>query len=147
MEEETLRSCIERMVAAKQTMNTPRDQLGDFRREARSDGLNIQALNPLVEVLSEHQHDRGARVLTDLIYYAQVAGANLPLSGNGTPAGRWSEGVPGQQTVTVTDLGASQSDIPAGLKSRRRHISPSFRLAFDGVLAGCVSVFLVWLLH
>ena len=147
MEEETLRSCIERMVAAKVTMNTARDQLVDFRREARSDEMNIEALNPLVEILSEHPYDRGARVLTDLISYAQVASSDLPLSGNGTPAGGWSKGVPGQQTVTDTDLEASQSDTPAGSKSRRRHISPSFRLAFNGVLAGCLSYFLVWLLN
>ena len=147
MEEETLRSCIERMVAEKETMNTARDQLVDYRREARSDGLNIQALNPLVDILSEHPHDRGARVLTDLIYYAQVAGTNLPLSGNGTPAGRWSEGVPGQQTVTDTDLEASHSETPAERKSPRRSIVPSVRFAFDGVLAGSLSVFLVWLLN
>ena len=147
MEEETLRRCIARMVAAKESMNTARDELIDIRREVRSDGANIQALNPLVEILSEHQHDQGSRVLTDLIYYAQVAGANLPLSGNGTPAGRWSEGVSGQQTVTNTDSGASHSETAAERKSPGRSIVPSVRLAFDGVLAGCLSVFLVWLLH
>ena len=147
MEEHTLRKQIERMVTVKQAMNTARDEINDLRREARADGLNIKALNPLFEILSEHQHDQGSRVLTDLIYYAQVAGSDLPLSGNRTPAGRWSEGVPGHQTVTDTDFGASHSEIPAERKSPRRSIVPSVRLAFDGVLAGCLSVFLVWLLN
>lgn len=147
MEEETLRSRIERMVAARQAMTMARDQLADFRREARSDGLNIQALLPLVEILSEDEHDRGARVLADLISYARATGSELPLSGNGTPAGGWSEGASRHQTVTDTDLAASHSETPAEPKSRRRSIVPFVRLAFHGVLAGCLSFFLIWLLN
>ena len=147
MEEETLRRCIERMVASKESMNTARDELIDFRREARSDGVNIQALNPLVEILGEHGHVAGARVLTDLFHYAQVAGSDLRLAGNGMPDDKYPQDVRHARGATATRLEAPRSEIPAGAKAARRRSSPSFRLAFDGILAGCLSGFLVWLLH
>lgn len=147
MDEETLRSCIERMVAEKETMITARDQLIDYRREARSDGVNIEALNPLVDILGEHGHVLGARVLTDLFHYAQVAGSDLRLAGNRMPDDVNPQEIPQHRRAAATNLKASRSETLAGAKAARRRSSPSFRLAFDGVLAGCLSVFLVWLLH
>ncbi|MCH7793611.1 MAG: hypothetical protein IH900_00520 [Proteobacteria bacterium] len=117
MEEETLRRCIARMVAAKESMNTARDELIDIRREARSDGANIQALNPLVDILGEHGHVLGARVLADLFHYAQVAGSDLRLAGNRMPDDVNPQEIPQHRRAAATNLKASRSETLADAKA------------------------------
>lgn len=147
MDDETLRSCIARMVAAKERMAEPRDQLNDLRREARAEGANIKALNPLIDILCENPHDRGTKVLRDLIHYARIAGTELPIDSDVVQSGTSSRSVSGDQLGIIAEQEGPKSDLRSRPRSPRQYLPPSIRFAFDGLLGGCLSVFLIWLLH
>lgn len=78
--EDRLRELVSEMVKAKEAMNEQRDRLIDLRREARAEGLNVQAINPLIDVMGEHSHDGGSQVLKEIIAYAQTCGTSLDLA-------------------------------------------------------------------
>lgn len=78
--EDRLRELIGEMLEAREAMNEQRDRLNDLRREARSEGLNMQALNPLIEIMGEYSHDGGSQVLNRMIAYAQTCGTALDVA-------------------------------------------------------------------
>ena len=147
MDEETLRQRIARMVAARERMNAGRDELNDLRREARAAGVNLQALNPLVDVLAEHRYDCGTRILNDLLAYAKVAGADLPLTGHGTNADATSHEAVSLRAAAVQEPETLTSQSERRRRLTRRYLALRLRLAVNSVLVGCLSAFLVWFLH
>ena len=141
-----LRELIDRMVSAKEAMNAQRDLLNDFRREARSDGLNMQALNPLIDILGENSHDRGSRTLNDLVDYARAAGADLDLPQ--VPMDR-NEGPSGMAKVDTAepDLATGQPDLAAASASTRSRHRAWSKNVVRATLAILVSIALIWLLN
>ena len=155
--EDRLRELIGEMVKVKEAMNEQRDRLVDLRREARAEGLNIQALNPLIEVMGEHSHDGGSRVLNEIIAYAQACGTALDVA----PASR-----PAEETAAAPSGAATEpSEQRQQLQPQLQSISPAVAVAsqaraprqpwFDAwgrglchvALAISVSAGLLWLLR
>ena len=141
-----VRSHMERLASASESFVAQRDQFNDLKREARLDGLNILALNPLVEILGTNPHDRGKRVLQDLFSYAIEAGAELDFARAATS----SDGEPtrsiDQQAGAVSQpdarvLGSPRASDPARRKRRDR-----IAATFHGLLGISISGLLLWLL-
>ena len=139
-------SHMERLAAASESFVAQRDQLNDLKREARLDGLNILALNPLVEILGTNPHDRGRRVLQDLFSYAIEAGAELEFAKAATSSVSGSVRSCDQQAEAMRQpdarvLGTPRASDPARQKRRDRIAG-----AFHGLLGLSISGLLLWLL-
>ena len=84
MSEATERDYLERLVPLQEILENTRDRQVEIKREARSDGLHLDALNALLPVLGKYPHDKGARVLSEVIRYAEAYGTEgLVASGHG----------------------------------------------------------------
>ena len=155
--EDRLRELIGEMLEAREAMNEQRDRLNDLRREARSEGLNMQALNPLIEIMGEYSHDGGSQVLNRMIAYAQTFGTALDVA----PASR-----PAEETAAASSAAATEpSEQHQQLQPQLQSISPAVAVAsqaraprqpwFDAwgrslchvALAISVSAGLLWLLR
>ena len=155
--EDRLRELIGEMVKAKEAMNEQRDRLVDLRREARAEGLNIQALNPLIDVMGEHSHDGGSRVLNEIIAYAQTCGTALDVAPTSqsvketAPASSEAAVEPSEQNQQLQPQ--LQATSPAVAAMSRGQISPAAWFDAWGrglchvALAVSVSAGLLWLLR
>ena len=145
MDQDALQKHLLQMVEAKEAMNVQRDLLNSLRREARSDGLNMQALNPLVDILGEDKFDRGSRVVSDLISYARAAGAELDL-------GEVSVSPNQSSTSPVEPDGGEHASFrtPSAARGPDSELDGAWRsgrLVSHGALAISISAVLLWLLH
>ena len=146
-DQDTLRSLIERMVQAREAMNVQRDLLNDFRRDARSDGLNMQALNPLVDILGEHNYDRGSKVLSDLVSYARAFGTELDLGDVPGHSNKDPAAVAARDDGASRMLAMQQAPAAAGPVPGRSRGRGWMKSASHGALAVFISGALLWLLH
>lgn len=147
MEEETLRSCIGRIVRAKEAMNASLEEVNDLRLEVRSEGINLEALDPLVHILSRHPHDRGVKVLTDLARYARVAGTELGLIEASTSHDRSPNPSPDEKSANVIANRVHPASASTGASFPHSRTSGPIPLVLHGTLAVSLSLFLVWLLR
>jgi hypothetical protein len=146
-DQDTLRSLIERMVQAREAMNVQRDLLNDFRRDARSDGLNMQALNPLVDILGEQSHDRGSKVLSDLLSYARAAGTELDLGDGPLDTNKGPTAIPAKDDGASQVLAMGPAATAAGSAPGRSSGRGWMKSASHGALAIFISGALLWLLN
>lgn len=58
------------MSAVQRMISEPQRELQQLRQDAKVDGLNVDALNLLIQVRSRSLPDGGARILNDLVEYA-----------------------------------------------------------------------------
>ncbi|MCI0564713.1 MAG: hypothetical protein MN733_40110 [Nitrososphaera sp.] len=68
---------IEEIVSLQRTMEEPQRRIQDLRHAARTDGLNIPALDFLTSCISRSPSDYGARLLNPLFQYAQLLGTTI----------------------------------------------------------------------
>ena len=138
-----IRSHLENMVKAQRAMEQPKAELADQKRIAKSDGLNIDALNALLPLLIKYPHDKAAGVLNDLICYAQAFGTELATSE--------AEAGSGTARDVVSDELVSQppaANIPSAAEPHRRSaIFAPLRFSTQVLVAISVSIGLIWLLN
>ena len=136
------REYLERMVPLQVAFTNNIDRLTEIKRDARSDGLNLDALNALLPVLSKYPHDKGASVLNDVIRYAEAFGAEPVVSQTVTPATAPS--------VPAADADVSplpKAEAPASAAPRRRSSAlAQLRLSTQVVAAMFLTFGLLWLL-
>ena len=61
---------IDQMSAVQRMISEPQRELQQLRQDAKTDGINVDALNLLVQVRSRSLPDGGTRILNDLVEYA-----------------------------------------------------------------------------
>ncbi|MFQ5784506.1 MAG: hypothetical protein ACE5H8_06750 [Alphaproteobacteria bacterium] len=124
-------------------MDQPRDELNDLRREARSDGLNLDAVNALVPILAKYPHDKGAGVLNELIRYAGAFGTELAVAGANASPQPANDPASDERVPEPPSPAAPASAVP----TPRPGASAPLRLASQVVVAVSVSIGLIWLLN
>ena len=155
--EDRLREIIREMVKVKEAMNEHRDRLVSLRQEARAEGLNMQALNPLIEVMGEHSHDGGSRVLNEVIAYAQSCGTVLDVAPTSRPPEETSAALSG----TASEPGGAHQQFQPQLRATSPAVEAASRVQAEGspwfdawgrslcnvALAVSVTAGLLWLLR
>ncbi|MCG8596055.1 MAG: hypothetical protein MI785_17070 [Kiloniellales bacterium] len=147
MSPEELRKLVEEMTEARAAMNVHRDRLGELRREARSGGLNMQAINSLIDIMGENSHDRGKKALADLVSYARAAGVDPDLgSAPARPAeaGRLAQDGEGEIVMLAPPKASVVGESAA---KNRPWLGAWAKGLWQGSLALGVSAALLWLLH
>ncbi len=142
-EEEIVHEYVDRMVALQQTMEQPRDELNDIRREARAGGLNVEALNVLVPLISKYPHDKGAGVLSEVIRYTEIFGAEILVSG--ANAGSPCSPKPTSSTDAAQPASAEVRSPAASDRDSAAHTS--LRLSTQVIAAVGLTIGLIWLLN
>lgn len=139
----TVRDYLERMVPLETDAVETRDRLNEIKREARSDGLNLDALDALLRILGKCPHDKGSSVLNEVIRYAEAYGTKgLVASCDGGP-----------QASTGGLAGAEVPQLPRATTPPPADASPrglgSGRLPVWTQVAASlvVSIGLIWLLN
>ena len=144
---ERVREHIQRIVRLQLDLERasadPRDELNIAKREALADGLNMDALNALIPLLTKYRHDKGEKVLEDFIRYAEAFGTEALVSRTVTPA-----------TAPATLVAAIQASPPpevgtqaASARRRRSLTATSFRVPAQIVTAVSLTFGLIWLLN
>ncbi len=142
-QEELIRKYLERMVALQIDLEGPRDELNDVRREARGDGLNLEALNLLVPLISKYPHDKGAKVLNEVMRYAEIIGAE-----NLRPESLAAPRPAGQPVSNDAAPPSENAEHPTAAPSRRKTATSAPLRRTSALLAAiCLSIGLVWLLN
>ncbi len=72
-----LKHYIDDMSEAQRMISEPQGKLRQLRQDAKTDGLNVDALNLLVQVRSRSLPDGGTKILNDLVEYAIGIGVQL----------------------------------------------------------------------
>ncbi len=138
-----VRDYLERLVPLQEVVDGTRDRLGEIKREARSDGLNLDAMNALLPVLSKYPHDKGANVLNELIQYAEAYGTE-GLVARGDGEAHASSGGPAHAEVPQVPPAAASAAVEA--KPRGLGFRP-LRLPAQLAASLCVTFGLLWLLN
>lgn len=142
-----VREHIQRIVRLQQDLEQasadPRDELNIAKREALADGLNMDALNALIPLLTKYSHDKGAKVLNEVIRYAEAFGTEVVLTQTVSAAT-----APAALTAVAQAPPASEADASAASARRRRSLTAtSFRIPAQIVTAVSLTFGLIWLLN
>jgi hypothetical protein len=119
------------MSAVQRMISEPQRELQQLRQDAKTDGLNVDALNLLVQVRSRSLPDGGARILNDLVEYAIGIGIQFDQV---TPQHAWEQAE--NQHVT-SNLPEEWRTSPAGQRLLDR-IRFSGQLALGAVLSAAM---------
>lgn len=148
MSGEELRKLVEEMTAAREAMNVHRDRLGELRRDARSGGLDMQALNSLVDIMGENSHDRGKQALADLVFYARAVGLDSGLAAApARPMAETSRLGQGGESAFVVPAEPKAPLVGGGAAKKTPWSGAWVKGLLQGGLAITVSAALLWLLH
>lgn len=139
----TVRDYLERLVPLQEVAEETRDRLGEIKQEARSDGLNLDALNALLPVIGKYPHDKGARVLSEVIRYAEAFGAENLVSQADT--GSHPPSIP-VSNADVSQPAKAEAHSAGGL-GRRSTAYARLRLSTQVVASVFVTIGLIWLLN
>ena len=89
---------MERIIEIQQTVKELNAQINGIRRDARESGLNLDAFNFLVNQRMRFPDDKGARVVDQLIEYAEMTGVEfehsreMVLASSGVAMGAQNQG-------------------------------------------------------
>lgn len=134
---------LERLVPLQGAVAENLDRLNEIKRDARSDGADLDALNALLPILSKYPHDKGARVLNEIIRYAEAFGVESLVSKADADSQAPAEPTPEAQVSQPATAG-----IPWLAESRRRSTAfAGLRLSAQVVVAVGLSTGLIWLLN
>ena len=142
-QDEIIRDRLERMVALQQAMEDPRDALNDARREARADGLNVEALNALLPLMSKYPHDKGAGVLNEIIRYAKIYGAENLTSA----ASVGSQSSPEPSFAAEAEKSVKTKVRTPAASDRDRATHDPLRLSTQVIAALGLTICLIWFLN
>ncbi len=136
-----VRDYLERLVPLQEDWEETRDGLTEIKRDARSDGLNLDAINAVLLVLSKYPHDKGAHVLNEVIRYAEAYGTEnlVSQSGNGSGSTSPPDSVPDADVSPPPKAEVPASTVPPALAR--------LRLSTQVVAAMFVTFGLLWLLN
>ena len=138
-----LREHLERIVPLQEILNENLDRLNEVKREARSDGLSIEALNAFLPILVRNPYDKGARVLNEVLCYAEALGTETFAS----KAAADSQ-APAEPAREVQDPQPATANNPPPVESRRKLTTlTQFRVATQVVAAVSLSIGLIWFLN
>ena len=138
-----IREYLERLVQNQRLSEEPRDRLNEIKREARGDGLNMDAVNALLPLLVKYPHDKGATAVNEMIRYAEVFGAEILVSRTAAPAA-----APSAPSADADVLPPVNAEIRLAAVPRRRPAAPAhLRLSTQVVAAVGLTVGLIWLLN
>ena len=143
LSDSTVRDCLRRLVPLQEVAEETKDRLGEIKREARSDGLNLDALNALLPVIGKYPHDKGASVLNEVIRYAEAFGTEGLVARGNADAHASSNA---EASAEVPQLPEATTPPPAG-SGRRLVAFASLRLPTQVALAGFLTFGLIWLLN
>lgn len=139
----TVRDYLKRLVPLQGMAEDNRDRLNEIRREARADGLNFDAVNALLPLLTKYPHDKAAGVLNEVIRYAEAFGTEPLVSQADTSSHPPPEPVP-----DAVDSQPTRGQVPPlGAVKHKSRLSGPLRLSTQVVAAMSVSVGLLWLLN
>lgn len=142
-EDKTIGRHVGRMVTLQHELEQPRDGLNDVRREARADGLNVDALNALVPLITKYPHDKAAGVLNELIRYAEIFGAEIDASRTKAGTDRVSAPISGTEPAQ-----SETSELRPAVASDRGAVADSpLRLSAEVLAAIGLTIGLIWLLN
>lgn len=142
-EEKIIEGYLGRLVTLQQKVEQPRDEMNDLRREARAEGVNVEALNVLVPLISKYPHDKGAGVLKEVIRYAEIFGAEI-LAGTANAGSHHSP--KRVLDVDVPQAGKAEVRAPAVSAGSSTADTP-LRLSTQVVAAVFLTIGLIWLLN
>ncbi len=77
VEEDRLESYVERLTVLQTKINDTRKEMSLITEDAKINGFDLQALQLLVNLRTQHRTDFGRRVLTNLTKYAHLSGVPL----------------------------------------------------------------------
>ena len=142
LSDDEVREYLERLVPLQEAFTEDANRLNEIKREAQSDGLSIDALNAFLPILVKYPHDKGARVLKEVIRCAETLGAE-PLTTAGdtrptTPSNPSSDTHVSPPTVSVPS---------AAVSGWRARADAPLRLTTQVVAAVIVTFGLIWLLN
>ena len=141
--EAKVRDLFEQMVPLQEANTENARRLAEIRQEARSEGLNLDAVNALLPILVKFPHDKGAAVVNEIIRYAEAYGTENLVSQTVAP--------PPALSAPATDSDVSPPPKPEDQASARPRWRPAalahLRLSTQVVAAVGVTVGLLWLLN
>ena len=120
-----------------------RDELNIAKREARADGLNVDAVNALVPLLSKYRHDKGASVLREVIRYAEAFGTEALVSRTVSPATAPAVPAAATQASPPPEVGTQATSA----RRRRSRTAASLRVPAQIATAISLTFGLIWLLN
>ncbi len=138
-----VRDLLERMVPLQGAYTDNLDRLNEIKADARSDGLNIEAINALLPILVRHPYDKGASVLNEVIRYAEAYGTKSLVSHADASSHPPPDSV---SNADVARLASAEVHAPAVWEPGSKASAP-LRLSVQVVAAMSVSVGLLWLLN
>ena len=137
-----MRNYLGRLLPLQENAGAVRDSINEIKREARSDGLNLDAINALVPLLHKYPHDKGASVLKEVIQYAEMFGTESLVSQANSSSHSQRELMSNTDVSGVT----SGEVLPLSAVKHEWMLSGLFRLSTQVVVATSVSIGLIWLL-
>ena len=143
---------LERMIPLQETNFENATLLNEIKREARSDGLNVDAINALLPILVKYRHDKGAAVINEIVRYAELHGADSIVSRGAVPTPEAAANASGTPSVSASANAAREAEAevrpkpPAAPRDRKVALT-RLRLSAQVVTATCVTAGLLWLLH
>ena len=135
-ESSLLKQYIDHMSGVQGMILEPQRELQQLRQDAKTDGLNVDALNLLVQVRSRSLPDGGARILNDLVEYAIGIGIQFDQV---SPKPAWEHAE--EQHVT-SNLPEEQRTSPAD-----QRIFGHIRLSAQLALGALLSAAMLWYLQ
>ena len=126
---------LERMVPLQGAITENVDRLNEIKRDARSDGVNLDALHALLPILIKYPHDKGASVLNEIIRYAEAFGVESLVSKADADSPAPAEPTPEAQVTQPAE------------SWRRSTAFARLRLSAQVVVAVGLSTGLIWLLN
>lgn len=168
----TVQEYLERIVPLQETYNEYLTRIAEIKREARGDGLKMEAVNALLPLLVKHPHDKGAAVINEMIRYAEAYGAEgvvsshsaalppVPAQADATePAQADPSSSPHADAapsgpalaragrIATAETQAMPQPTPAATRWLARIDPTRGRMAAQAVLGLCVTAGLLWFLH
>jgi len=103
---------IERISALQRSTQELQAEMNQIRRDARADGLNMEAVNILSIVVSKSSHDGGLSMLQDVVKYAYEMGINLDsVTVETNPKASESDSTFRHEAASVSQFKASDTSI------------------------------------
>ena len=127
---------VERIVEIQQTVKELNSQVQSIRRDARSSGVDLDALNFLINMRFRHTVDQGASVVDHVIEYADAIGIEFERNPEMYKPENWQ----GRVSETHSDTDGQQYRIET---DEEKPTHPMVRV----LTALGVTALLLWLVH
>jgi uncharacterized protein (UPF0335 family) len=76
-ERSLLNGYIDKISEVQRSIQELQTEINQIRRDARTDGFNMEAVNILSQIIAKSSHDEGVGLLQDIVEYAHQIGIKL----------------------------------------------------------------------